>query len=476
MRRRLALLVAATTSVVLLAFTLPLAVLIDRAATNAAVTSAGDRSQRIVPAVAAGSADEIAQAVATVSDPDYVVRVRLPSGDVIGRPFRTAAPPVDPELRATAVRTLDDGRVILDQPVVRQDGTAVISTLMREDVLDAGVWRAWAVLAALALTLFGLALLVADRLARSMTRPITELAATAERLGRGDLTARVEPGGPDEVREVGAALNRLAARISELLTRERESVADLSHRLRTPVTALRLDVESLPGGDGRDRLISDVDELTRQIDALIREARRPVREGVEARCDARAVVAERVAFWAGAGRGPGPGGRAGAAGRAEPGAGRRSGPRGGAGRAARQRPRAHAGGRTGWPWRWLRDPTATWLLEIDDEGPGFADSRRARAGREPGRVDRARAGHRPAHGGRLRRGPDDRAQSRRRRPGHDAARPADQRSGLVSSGARASRMSPERHRSTAASALRPASVRTAAAGRSRRRRTAASGR
>ena len=166
MRRRLALLVAATTSVVLLAFTLPLAVLIDRAATNAAVTSAGDRSQRIVPAVAAGSADEIAQAVATVSDPDYVVRVQLPSGDVIGRPFRTAAPPVDPELRATAVRTLDDGRVILHQPVVRQDGTAVISTLMSENVLDAGVWRAWTVLAVLALTLFGLALLVADRLAR----------------------------------------------------------------------------------------------------------------------------------------------------------------------------------------------------------------------------------------------------------------------------------------------------------------------
>ena len=49
------------------------------------------------------------------------------------------------------------------------------------------MWRAWAVLAVLALTLFGLALLVADRLARSMTRPVAELAVTAERLGRGDL-------------------------------------------------------------------------------------------------------------------------------------------------------------------------------------------------------------------------------------------------------------------------------------------------
>ena len=297
MRRRLALLVAATTSVVLLAFTLPLAVQIDHAATNAAIASATDRSQRIVPTVADGSETEIRAEVATVSDPDYVVRVQLPSGAVVGRPFHTSVPPVDPALRATAVRVLGDGRVILDQPVVREDGTAVISTLMSEAVLDAGVWRSWAILGGLAVTLFVLSLVVADRLARSMTRPVTELAETAERLGHGDLTARVEPSGPDEVREVGSALNRLAARIGELLTHEREAVADLSHRLRTPVTALRLDVESLPHGPDRDRLTADVDEMTRQIDVLIREARRPVREGVEARSDACAIVRERVEFW-----------------------------------------------------------------------------------------------------------------------------------------------------------------------------------
>lgn len=97
---------------------------------------------------------------------------------------------------------------------------------------------------------------------------------------------------------MGTAINVLAGRIGELLATERESVADLSHRLRTPITALRLDVDALPAGEDRDRLSAAVDELTRQVDRLIREARRPVREGVEARSDARAVVAERVAFWA----------------------------------------------------------------------------------------------------------------------------------------------------------------------------------
>jgi signal transduction histidine kinase len=173
----------------------------------------------------------------------------------------------------------------------------VVQTVIPPDQLREGVTRARVVLFLLGLLLIGLSLVVADRLARSITRPISALAEAAHRLGQGDLTTRVQPDGPAEVREVGAAINLLAGRIRELLAGERESVADLSHRLRTPVTALRLETEALPSGPERDRLTGAVEELTREVDRLIREARRPVREGVEARADARAVVAERVAFW-----------------------------------------------------------------------------------------------------------------------------------------------------------------------------------
>lgn len=283
MRRRLALLVAATTSVVLLAFLLPLAVLVSRAASAEAVSEASARSQVVASAVTSGATPaEIEALTAELAAAGLQVSVR--------------AEPRPRVLRTTVIRAAGGGAVVR-QPVVTDGRLYTVETLVPRSQLRAGVARAWLVLGLLGLVLVALSLLVADRLARAMTRPISELAAVAHRLARGDLSARVQPGGPPEVTDVGVALNLLAGRIGALLTSEREAVADLSHRLRTPITALHLGVESLAAGAERDGLLASVDELTRQVDRLIDEARRPVREGVDARCDARAVTAERVAFW-----------------------------------------------------------------------------------------------------------------------------------------------------------------------------------
>ncbi len=221
------------------------------------------------------------------------VAVRWPDGTVVGDP--DAVLPAEVPTTATTVDV--DGGTVVVQPVARDGGTAVVTVRVPDEVLHAGVLRTWLVLGGLGLVLFTLALLVADRLARSLTRPVSELAATADRLGRGELDARVDPAGPGDIRAVGTAVNRLAGRIGELLTAERENAADLAHRLRTPLTALRLDVDALPDGPARDRLVDDVDELSRTVDAVISDARRPVREGLQAQCDAVAVVADRVAFW-----------------------------------------------------------------------------------------------------------------------------------------------------------------------------------
>ncbi|MCO7218657.1 HAMP domain-containing sensor histidine kinase [Klenkia sp. PcliD-1-E] len=295
MRRRITLLVAATTSVVLLAFLLPAAALVSRVAEARALDAARQQVQTLLPVVAlAPGLDGVTAAVDTGLAAGRQVAVVWPDGTLVGDP--AAVLPAAVPSTATTVDV--DGGTVVVQPVARGGGTAVVTVRVPDDVLRAGVLRTWLVLGGLGVVLFTLALLVADRLAHSLTRPVSELAATADRLGRGELDARVEPAGPADIRAVGTAVNRLAGRIGELLVAERENAADLAHRLRTPLTALRLDVDALPAGAGRDRLVEDVDELSRTVDAVISEARRPVRAGLQAQCDAVAVVADRVAFWA----------------------------------------------------------------------------------------------------------------------------------------------------------------------------------
>jgi signal transduction histidine kinase len=173
---------------------------------------------------------------------------------------------------------------------------AVVRTFVSNADLTKGVTEAWLILAAVGLVLLGLAVVVADRLINSVTRPIGELARVSHVLAAGDLDARASPDGPPEVREVATGLNHLAGRIRDLIWQEREQVADLSHRLRTPLTALRLEVEAMP--DARDpdgSLLLQVEALEQAVTSLIEDAR--TRARTSGSCDAAEVVAERAAFW-----------------------------------------------------------------------------------------------------------------------------------------------------------------------------------
>jgi signal transduction histidine kinase len=297
MRRRILTTVAATTVLVLLAFLLPLAVLVQTVAESRATTAATLRIQPLIPLVSIERQSLIATVEQVNADGGYPVTVFMPGGATIGVP---AEPTDTVELAGTGVTVTADsdlGREIAVPVLGLEQGTAVIRVLVPADELKAGVTRARLSLVGLGVILLLLALAVGDALARSFVRPAEALAATAEQLAAGDLNARVKPGGPRETRSVGVALNRLAARIGDLLVAEREAVADLSHRLRTPVTALRLDADSLRDPAERERMTSDVEQLSRTVDAVILEARRPVREGMYARCDATAVLAERASFW-----------------------------------------------------------------------------------------------------------------------------------------------------------------------------------
>ncbi|GLZ06636.1 two-component sensor histidine kinase [Actinomadura sp. NBRC 104412] len=297
MSRRLTLLVAATTSLVLLAFLMPLALLVRTVAADRAMSSATIAAESAAALVSTLDRPALALALERAGTGQWPVTVFLPDGDVLGRPA-DRSPAVDLAARGGSITAqARGGREVLVAVQGLPEGTAVVRAFVPDAALTRGVARAWLILAGLGVVLLGMSLAVARRMARSLIRPTHDLAAVSHRLAAGELDARARPEGPAEFREVSAALNHLAGRITELLAQEREAAADLSHRLRTPLTALRLEIEDLSDPDEAARVGATVDELERAVTQVIADARRPARATAPDGCDAGEVVAERVRFW-----------------------------------------------------------------------------------------------------------------------------------------------------------------------------------
>jgi signal transduction histidine kinase len=294
MRRRLALLVSATMALVLLAFVVPLAILVRLIVADRAIAEATD-DIRSVSALIAATPDP-ASVRGLISNSDRPVTVFLPDRRPIGVPAQRT-PAVRLSERGRSI-TVDDagGREILVAVQGLKGGTAVIRTFVSRAELTKGVAEAWLILAALGLVLLGLGVAVADRLVGTVTRPIGDLARVSRRLAGGELDARASSAGPPEVREVADSLNHLAGRIRDLIWQERESIADLSHRLRTPLTGLRLEAEAVPeSADPDRRLLAQVQALERAVTSLIEDAR--TRSDGPGSSDAAQVIADRAAFW-----------------------------------------------------------------------------------------------------------------------------------------------------------------------------------
>jgi signal transduction histidine kinase len=303
MRLRVILLVVATSSLVLISFLVPLALVLRTLATDHAIGTATAQAQSVAPLVTALTSGELTPAELGLTldqvnaQTGTPITVFLPSGAELGQPAsRSAAVRLAQKSRSFTAQTAGGEEVLVGVGGL-PGGSAVIRTFVPDSVLRHGVTRAWLLLSGVGLLLLLLSVAVADQLARSLVRPIKALALAADRLAAGDLSARAPVAGPPEVRRASTGLNRLAVRIGELLAHERETVADLSHRLRTPLTALRIDAESLRDGAEMERLLADVSAVERTVSGIIHEARRPSNEGTRATCDAAEVIADRAAFW-----------------------------------------------------------------------------------------------------------------------------------------------------------------------------------
>lgn len=302
MRTRLALLVAATTGIVLVVFVVPLGLIVQRFSAERATADAVSRVEALVVVVGTANRATLSAAVEQVnamSGPP--VTVFLPDGTKLG-----AGASVSTAVRlagrghSVTVATAT-GREVAVAVTGSTNGTAVVRTFVSDARLTAGVDRAWLILAVLGGSLLLLAVLVADRLARSMIRTFADVGAVSRLLAVGTLDARVEPSGPPEVQAMSTALNNLAGRIQELVAQEREEVADLSHRLRTPLAALRMEVDvTVPGGatpQQAQRVAERVASVERAVTALIRDARQRREPAVGHQCDAAALVREQIEFW-----------------------------------------------------------------------------------------------------------------------------------------------------------------------------------
>jgi len=302
-RRRLTFLVAATTSAVVVAFLVPMTFLLRTLAEQRVASGSVERQLSVL--AMAGTTD--AQALRTAVE-SYLSKqpagtkttLYTPDGGVLGAQVRDdAALQQARDQRDPFFRTEPDGTMISYRVLVvgGDDRIYVARDAVSPEARDAGVLRRTLVIGALAVVLLGAAVLAADRLARRVTEPIQEVAQAADAMREGSLDVRVAEAGMPEVITLARALNRLAERVGRLLSAERDAVADLSHRLRTPVTALRLDTEMITDPDVSERLRAHITQLERTVDAIVHDAKRPTRVDAAGACDAAKVVKERVAFW-----------------------------------------------------------------------------------------------------------------------------------------------------------------------------------
>jgi signal transduction histidine kinase len=170
--------------------------------------------------------------------------------------------------------------------------------------LNQNIANLWLYLIVLAGAALAAAVLVAIYLARWVSRPLARLDAAAGKIADGDLTVRARTGyGPPELRRMAATFNMMAGRLEALVHGHRVMLADASHQLRTPLTALRLRLDLL-ATDASPATAAElagaqeeIARLSRLVDGLLATARAEAMTEQLETIDVLEAVAERVAAW-----------------------------------------------------------------------------------------------------------------------------------------------------------------------------------
>ena len=244
--------------------------------TTAAVASAlGEQRVRVTPSL-------LGQAVAPGDHAVYLA----PDGRRVeaGGPADAAGPGL-----STTAETGDGGRL-----TITRDAT-VVETRVADALLPL-VLTGLAVVAA--------SVLAALWLARRLTRPFADLATAAGRIGRGDFDVAVPRSSVPEADAVARALRASARDLDLLVRRERDFAAHASHELRTPITAVRLELEDLAlSTETPPDVVARLSDALRQLDRLsltvadLLDSSRQSRLGSQVVIDLGALVRDTVGRW-----------------------------------------------------------------------------------------------------------------------------------------------------------------------------------
>nr|WP_223183829.1 MULTISPECIES: HAMP domain-containing sensor histidine kinase [unclassified Streptomyces] len=295
---------------VVFAFAVPLALVVKEMARDRAFSNAERRAAGLAPVLAITTdRDELERAVATTEDGSVGrLAIHVPASESGAGPVEIGTRRADEaDLAATrrlgraSIAAVPGGFALLQPTALSSGQVAVVELFVPENEVTNGVATAWLVLAGVGIALLVGSVAVADRLGIRMVQPAQRLAGAAHELGEGRLGVRVPEEGPTELKSAAVAFNSMADQVVQLLANERELAADLSHRLRTPLTVLRLNAASLGSGPAAEQTRTAVEQLEREVDTIIRTAReaKPQTQaaGPGAGCDAAEVVRERMDFW-----------------------------------------------------------------------------------------------------------------------------------------------------------------------------------
>jgi signal transduction histidine kinase len=300
-RRRLviAIVVVAACSVGL--FALPLAALINRSYRNEetlrlqrdTVAAAG----RVDASMSPADRPELPRSADRLGIYDRsgkrIVGTGPPTGDALVLGALRAGRPADAE---------QNGQLVAAVPILNAERvTGALRAARSDTALERRVRNAWLGIGGLALGVLLLAVLAAVAVGRRLAKPLEQLAGSARQLGEGNFSARTDRAGVAELDAVGEALESTARRLGEMVTRERAFSADASHQLRTPLAALRLELEAMelePDSPDMHAALREVDRLQTTIETLLAVARDAPRP--RSPVDLRPALAEGQRDWHGA--------------------------------------------------------------------------------------------------------------------------------------------------------------------------------